>query len=52
MDPGIKIDFKDKTYIQSELKHPFMLYASSAAISLHLALPLVQVSSSTLATIK
>lgn len=55
MDSGIQIDFKDKTNILSEetgVKHPFMLYASSAAISLHLALPLAQVSSSTLATIK
>ncbi|KAK9981899.1 hypothetical protein ABG768_001422 [Culter alburnus] len=55
MDSGIQIDFKDRTYVLSEeieVKHPFLLYTSSAAISLHLALPLVQVPSSTLATIK
>ncbi len=55
MDSEIQINFKDKTYVlseESEVKHPFIPYASSAAISLHLALPLVQVSSSTLATIK
>ncbi len=55
MDSGIQIDFKDKTYIlseESEGKHPFILDESSTTISLHLALPLVKVSSSTLATIK
>ncbi len=55
LDSEIQIDFKDKTYIlseESEGKHPFILDESSTTISLHLALPLVQVSSSTLATIK
>ncbi len=55
LDSEIQIDFKDKTYILSEVsewKHPFILDESSTTISLHLALPLVQVSSSSLATIK
>lgn len=55
MDSRIQVDFKDRTYTlpeETEVKHPFVPYKSSAAISLHLTLPLIQVSPTTLATIK